>query len=284
MGRKPPTGHVFGRRILKSLNQTRCPEARIKYERRADIKSQKLHDCRESFGYCAMNIEVDHILSILDRCCDAFTFPMLDNGYVYLAATRLSLYRFAMDWAIEVEIFGFSPRSALPDTNIYTLASRLHDRDRPEQYVNCEAYNNYLINNPHNESRFVFPLDEWEWQDAEDSEIVAEGASEIVVRMVRTFTINTELVIRSSRIAIYDWAIAGEGIAIPALRVGWNRPRILRIDAGESSLDVRVVSRLSEIEPSFTVSLIRIELFSLSVLLSGCSISMTSRPIPDACE
>ena len=27
-----------------------------------------------------------------------------------------------------------------------------------------------------------FPLDEGEWQDAEDSEIVAEGASEIVVR------------------------------------------------------------------------------------------------------
>jgi len=31
------------------------------------------------------------ILSILDRCCDAFAFPMLDNGYVYLAGTRLSL-------------------------------------------------------------------------------------------------------------------------------------------------------------------------------------------------
>jgi uncharacterized protein DUF7003 len=129
-----------------------------------------------------MNIEVDHILSILDRCCDAFTFPMLDNGYVYLAATRLSLYRFAMDWAIVLEVFGFSPRSGLPDTNIYTFASRLHDRDRPEQYVNREAYDNYLINNPHNESRFVFPIDEGGWQDAEDGEIVAEGASEIIVR------------------------------------------------------------------------------------------------------
>jgi len=52
----------------------------------------------------------------------------------------------------------------------------------PKQYVTREAYDIYLINNPHNESRFVFPLDEGEWQDAEDSEIVAEGASEIVVR------------------------------------------------------------------------------------------------------
>src|SRR5262249_4183660 len=129
-----------------------------------------------------MNKEADHILSILDRCCDPFTFPMLDNGYVYLAATRLSLYRSVMDWAIVIEVFGFSPRSGLPDTNIYTFASRLHDRDHPEQYVNREAYNNYLINNSHNESRFVYPLEEGEWQDAEDDEIVAEGASEIVVR------------------------------------------------------------------------------------------------------
>ena len=30
-----------------------------------------------------------NILSVLDRCCDTYTFPMLDNGYVYLAATRL---------------------------------------------------------------------------------------------------------------------------------------------------------------------------------------------------
>jgi hypothetical protein len=34
----------------------------------------------------------EDILSILDGCCGAFSFPMLDNGYVYLAGTRLSLY------------------------------------------------------------------------------------------------------------------------------------------------------------------------------------------------
>jgi hypothetical protein len=35
------------------------------------------------------------ILAVLDGCCDSCTFPMLDNGYVYLAATRLSAYRSA---------------------------------------------------------------------------------------------------------------------------------------------------------------------------------------------
>jgi len=114
-----------------------------------------------------MAFDPEEILSILDRCCDDFTFPMLDNGYVYLAATRLSLYRSATDWAIVIEVFGFSPRAGLPDTHIYTFASRLHDRDPPEGYFNRQAYENYLANNPHNESRFVFPVDEGPWQDAE---------------------------------------------------------------------------------------------------------------------
>jgi hypothetical protein len=51
------------------------------------------------------------ILAVLDGCFDSFTFPMLDNGYVYLAATRLSAYRSESDWAIAIEVFGFSPRA-----------------------------------------------------------------------------------------------------------------------------------------------------------------------------
>jgi len=129
-----------------------------------------------------MNFDPNIILSVLDGCCDSFTFPMLDNGYVYLAQTRLSLYRSVTDWAIVIEVFGFSPRSGLPDTQIYTFASRLSNRDRREQYVNQEAYQKYLANNPNNDSRFVFPVDEGPWQDEENCEFVAEGAREIVVR------------------------------------------------------------------------------------------------------
>ena len=88
---------------------------------------------RGSEGCLPMTFDPEEILSILDRCCDAFTFPMLDNGYVYLAATRLSLYRSTTDWAMVIEVFGFSPRAGLPDTSIQTFASRLHDRDRPEE-------------------------------------------------------------------------------------------------------------------------------------------------------
>jgi uncharacterized protein DUF7003 len=38
-----------------------------------------------------MSFDPERILSILDRCCERYAFPMLDNGYVYLAGTRLSL-------------------------------------------------------------------------------------------------------------------------------------------------------------------------------------------------
>jgi uncharacterized protein DUF7003 len=129
-----------------------------------------------------MDFDPKHLLAILDHCCDAYTFPMLDNGYVYLAATRLSLYRSETDWAMVIEVFGYSPRTGLPDTHIHTFASRLHDRDRPEQYVNREGYERYLANNPHNESRFVHPVEEGPWQDAQSCDLVAEDAKEVVVR------------------------------------------------------------------------------------------------------
>ena len=126
--------------------------------------------------------EERRILQVLDECCAAYTFPMLDNGYVYLAATRLSLYRSATNWALVIEVFGFSPRAGFPDTAIHTFASELHARDSVENYVSEEAHANYLANNPFNEMRTVFPLEEGAWQDAEDLELLSRDGSEFVLR------------------------------------------------------------------------------------------------------
>lgn len=122
-----------------------------------------------------MNWRAEKILSVYDQCAKAFTFPMLDNGYVYLAATRLSLFRSKDDWATVIEVFGFSPRSGIPDTNIFTFASKINNRNKPEDYVSEEAYRNYLENNPNNEVRFVYPIDNDDWIDEEDPERVGEG-------------------------------------------------------------------------------------------------------------
>ncbi len=122
------------------------------------------------------------ILEILDQCCDAFTFPMLDNGYVYLGATRLSLYRSDNDWAIVIEVFGFSPRTELPDTHIYTFSSRLQNRKSPTEYINRAAYDAYIADNQYNESRFIYTISEGDWQDSDNTEFLAKDAQYASIR------------------------------------------------------------------------------------------------------
>jgi hypothetical protein len=123
----------------------------------------------------------EKILAILDDCCDRFTFPMLDNGYVYLAATRLTAHYSETNWALVIEIFGYSPRGGYPDIHVHTFASDLRDRDSRDQYVTDEAYERYLANNPNNESRFFYPVD-GDYQDFEIDERVANNATHILLR------------------------------------------------------------------------------------------------------
>ena len=126
-----------------------------------------------------MSIDAQKILKVLDDCAESFDFPMLDNGYVYLAATRLSLYRTNSEWAIVIEVFGYSPRAGLPDTAIYTFASTLCNRDIPE-HNSPEWVSNHLANHPNDDVRFVFPIEEGHWIG--ENELVAIGATEINVR------------------------------------------------------------------------------------------------------
>lgn len=129
-----------------------------------------------------LNWTTDSILQVLDRCCDAFTFPMLDNGYVYLAATRMSLHRSEKDWGLVIEVFGFSPRSGLPDTHIYTFSTALHRRKTATDFVSAEAYECCISKNPNNESNFVSPIEDGAWLDSDEPELIANDQHEVVVR------------------------------------------------------------------------------------------------------
>ena len=114
------------------------------------------------------------VLSVLDQCARAFTFPMLDNGYVYLAATRLSVFGDGIDWAMVIEVFGYSPRFGLPDLNVHTFGSRLvRDRDTPPKYFSLH---------PNDEVATFFPLADGPWIEGED---VAPDAMEVELRGVR---------------------------------------------------------------------------------------------------
>ena len=51
------------------------------------------------------------IVAQLDRCAEDFTFPMLDNGYVYPVESLLSGYRNENWWALIIEVVGFNVRA-----------------------------------------------------------------------------------------------------------------------------------------------------------------------------
>jgi hypothetical protein len=122
------------------------------------------------------------ILNILDTCARDFFFPMLDNGYIYLAATRLSLFRSQADWAMTIEVFGYSPRAGLPDTMIYTFGSRVLRQRSQVDFVTPDAFATYVRVHPHDESVMVFPIEPGEWQDPEDDELVAVDKNRVVLR------------------------------------------------------------------------------------------------------
>jgi hypothetical protein len=52
----------------------------------------------------------EDILEQLNICADEFTFPMLDNAYVYLIDSKLSAYRDEKRWVLIIEIIGYSYR------------------------------------------------------------------------------------------------------------------------------------------------------------------------------
>jgi hypothetical protein len=135
-----------------------------------------------------MNWHPRDVLSALDKCCESFTFPMLDNGYIYPAAVRLSLYRSPEDWAMVIEVFGFSPRSGIPDIQLHTFASRLRRGKSVDHYVSRQAYESYLANNEHNESTFIYPIEEGNWLNSENPELLAVGQNTVRLRGSRVDT------------------------------------------------------------------------------------------------
>jgi hypothetical protein len=122
------------------------------------------------------------ILNILDVAAAVHTFPALDNGYIYLAATRLSLFRSQQHWALVFEVFGFSPRAGLPDLAVVTFGSQLRARNSAEKYGSEAAYLGYLRQHPYDDSRFFHPVEPGNWQDESDCELVAPDASELQLR------------------------------------------------------------------------------------------------------
>lgn len=122
------------------------------------------------------------ILAILDEEARNFVFPMLDNGYIYPAAARLSLYRSDSDWALVFETFEYSPRAGEPDCMITTFASRPGGRKTPQQFHPEEAYSAYLEQQRYCEQNFVHPITDTSIYSEDYDEFVVSGATSVRLR------------------------------------------------------------------------------------------------------
>lgn len=128
----------------------------------------------------------EDVLSILDDAARAFVFPMLDNGYVYPAASRLKLYRSPSRWGIVFETFGYSPRAGVPDLLVTTFTNDPVHQKTQADYVTDDAYQGYLASHQQDVQCFIHPIQDDGWIDPEDSELVSETADSSVVRGRRT--------------------------------------------------------------------------------------------------
>ena len=111
---------------------------------------------------------------------------MLDNGYVYLATTRLNLYASATDWALVFELFGFSPRAGIPDLLVTAFTSRPVRTKSAADWVSEEAYRNHLQLYANVEQTWFYPIEDEEWIDPDDCERLANEAVSLILRGSRT--------------------------------------------------------------------------------------------------
>jgi hypothetical protein len=63
------------------------------------------------------------ILSQLDDEAAILNFPALDNGYVYPADVRMSVFGDKSNWAIMIEQIGYNPRASAVTNTVFTYGT-----------------------------------------------------------------------------------------------------------------------------------------------------------------
>lgn len=124
----------------------------------------------------------ERILEVLDSAAKNFFFPMLDNGYVYLAVARLSAYASSEDWALVIEVFGYSPREGIPSTSVYMFGSTIKDHTPAPNGLQSkpETYEAYVRDHAHYDWSAAYPITGGDCNLADAS--VAHDATFIEIR------------------------------------------------------------------------------------------------------
>jgi hypothetical protein len=91
-------------------------------------------------------------------------YPSLPSSYFALLARSNGVEGdLGISW-VQLWNAGYSPRPGIPDIHVYTIGSRLRRTRTHSDFVGSAAYEAYLANNPNNESNFIFPIEEGDWQ------------------------------------------------------------------------------------------------------------------------
>lgn len=109
-----------------------------------------------------MKLDPRSILNVFDACFERGTFPTPFQAGLP-AASRLTLHRSDDGWALVVEAFGYDPRSRESSLVVRTIADRLANRRRLDEYVDVAAWERYLDENRYHEVRHFHPLDVEPW-------------------------------------------------------------------------------------------------------------------------
>lgn len=187
-------------------------------------------------------VRVENILEVLDGCADDCTFPMLDNGYLYLAAARLSLHWAPGRWALVTEVFGFNPRAQEADLQVSVFGNCIVARKTRADFVADQAFESYLASAASHDSRFHHPLvgDGWEF----DYTAIPRGATHVLLRGT-----SIRLPFRGA------YAAAGIALSSPDSIHGQELSRLLAATHRDAVLATRE-ERRAQVDPSLAELLV----------------------------
>lgn len=107
---------------------------------------------------------------------------MLDNGYVYLAACRLSCFCGETGWAIVFEVFGYSPRAGVPDLFVTSIGEGIQKTETREGFGSEQAFENFESLNEFWRQDVFHPFDDDGWIDHEAMDVMFEHTEHCAIR------------------------------------------------------------------------------------------------------
>lgn len=132
-----------------------------------------------SFILLYMNWTKEDILKVLDGCAWEGDFPVLDDQFLFLGASRLSLFRSQHDWGLAIETFGYSAPGGNFEISLYTFGSAICNVDEGlrERILS--------IRNPPKDMSFhwstsFYPIDSDSWRCPQTGDVLA--SAEVILR------------------------------------------------------------------------------------------------------